>query len=224
MKNQEIYNEIVIEGQKVLDCAQSAKGKTQATDKLAKLMITAALQDDNSMTMKLNNLFIKDAVFYGLRKIKSMASLSVLVLREESKISYEIGKGDNKKFLSVSLNDAKENKWNEEVKISSIYSFLKERSSGVSITDREAWAAISAEHPHYSGITLQEAKIAFSATPEVLDSLLQEGRSLKELSLTEQKAQAIASTLFEQFKTLPPQEAHSFLIQANVYLELQEAA
>lgn len=219
-----IYKEIVIIGQKVLELGQSAKDKTVQSDKLAKLLVSAILMEDKTISENLNNLFVKDAVFYGLRKIKTMAALSAVVLVTEEKVSYAIGKGDSKKQFTVTLQDAKENKWSDDIKISSIYSALKERQTGVSISDKEAFKAWCQENPMnpLANLSLSDAK---AILPEdTLDAMLQEGRSYKEQSIQEKQAQASVIGLFEAFKALPPQEAHSFLIQAQAFLELQEAA
>lgn len=219
MDTQAIYKEIVTQGQAVVNLANSAKEKTAASDKLAKLMTTAILLNDSETSEKLNSLFVKDAVFYSLRKIKTMASLTANVLAVQGKIEYTV-KG--KEAFTVTLEEAKENKWNEGIKISSIYSALKEAKTGVSVSDKEAFTTWC---QHNSGnmvasLSLEDAK-AF-LPEETLQAMLQEGRAMKEQSINEIEAQKQVINMFEQFKALPVSEQHSFLIQAQAFIESQE--
>lgn len=219
MDTQAIYKKIVTEGQNVVNLANSAKEKTVASDKLAKLMTTAILLNDAHTSEKLNALFVKDAVFYSLRKIKTMASLSANVLAINGKISYSV-KG--KEPLTITLEEAKENKWSSDIKISSIYSSLKDSKTGVTVSDKEAFATWCSHNAGnmVASLSLEDAK---SFLPEeTLQSMLQEGRAMKEQAINEIQAHRQVIDMFEQFKALPVSEQHSFLIQAQAFIDNQE--
>lgn len=219
MDKNSIYKEIVTIGQNVLNLANSAKDKTIESDKLAKLMTSAILLNDIETSEKLNSLFVKDAVFHSLRKIKTMASLTANVLAVQGKIVYSV-KG--KESLSITLEDVKENKWNDNVKVSSVYASLKEAKTGVTVSDKEAFATWCQHNRGnmVASLSLEDAK-AF-LPEETLQTMLQEGRAMKEQTINEIQAQKAVIDMFEQFKALPPQEAHSFLIQAQAFLDTQE--
>lgn len=215
----ETYKTIVAQGELVTSLAASAKEKTNASDKLGKLMISAILQNNAELNTKLNNLFVKDAVFYSLRKIKAMASYIALNLSTKENLSFSIKGKEN---LSISLAEAKENKWNTDVKISSLYSSLKEEKTGVNISDKQAFLEWC-NHNKGNEIAMISFEDCKEALPEeTLETMLQEGRAYKEASINEAKAQAHAINLFEAFKALPPTEAYNFLMQAQEYLDLQE--
>lgn len=219
MDTQAIYKTIVAEGQNVVNLAKSAKDKTIASDNLAKLITTAILLNDKDTSEKLNSLFVKDAVFYSLRKIKTMASLTANVLAINGKIEYSV-KG--KEALTVTLEEAKANEWNSNIKISSIYSALKEAKTGVTVSDKEAFATWCSNNAGnmVASLSLEDAK-AF-LPEETLQAMLQEGRAMKEQSINEIETQKQVINMFEQFKALPATEAYSFLMQAQEYLDLQE--